>query len=355
MPALIDAAERQRVARAGKVQVGREVDSATATVVQAYARAWQLVRDDLLAGAAEAERVATETGRVDSPAAYRSVRLAQALDKLSVLLGRAGELTGVTVRDAVPPLVRLPADLLRQLGGMVPGPMRLRFDRVSEAELDAIVRRTTQSITSQSRALTDDAQQQLRTSLVRATAAGQGPRQAARELIRATGANVARGGVAEGAVANAREAFAGGMTRAMVLTRTELIDASRVATTATYLSAGDLVQGWVWVATESPRTCRACWAMHGTQHRPDEHQDGHQQCRCTQVPILEGETAADTGVRSREEAFSRMSRTQQEQAVGAKALAHLDAGGSWDDLVRQRNNPGWRSSRVPTPLSALSS
>lgn len=357
MPALIDQAERQRVLRAGKVAVGAEVDSATAAVVQSYARAWQLVRDDLLAAAAEAELEAIRDGRPDTPAAYRTARLTQTLERLAVLLGRAGELTGVVVRDAVPPLVAIPAEVMGTLADSVQraGLYGGAVGRVAEAELDAIVRRTTQAITSASRPLSDQAQQQLRSALVRATATGQGPRQAARELIRSTRTPLERGGIGEAVVANAREGFAGGMTRAMTIVRTELIDASRQATTATYLAAGDLVTGWQWVATRSERTCSACWAMHGTVHAPDEHQDGHQQCRCTQSPILAGERPGDTGVPDREALFRGMTRSQQLSAIGRDRLAYLDAGGSWDDLVQQRNNRGWRSSRVPVPVKELAS
>lgn len=51
--------------------------------------------------------------------------------------------------------------------------------------------------------------------------------------------------------------------RSLTIARTETTRAYREANRQTMLANSDVLEGWVWHAALDPRTCSACWAMHG--------------------------------------------------------------------------------------------
>lgn len=355
-------AQRDKVAilEGGKVTVGRQVDAVTAAAVDQYVAAWASVRDDLVRTAAEAARLARETGDPRNPAAYRTARLQRSLDELTAQLQRLGMATGVEVTNVVPPVMDVPQQVLRELE-VAGAPM---FTRAPAGELQAIVRRQQEAIASKYLVLSVEAEQSMRDALLRGIARGEGADAVARGMVRQAQANTAArlgigsaaelDGAAASIVAEVRQAFAGGMQRAMVLARTELVDASRVATTASYLASPDVVQGWEWMATLDERTCPACWGMHGQVFAPDVHQEGHQQCRCTQSPLLTGERPGENGLQDRDAAFQAMDREEQLQVLGPQRLALLEAGKvTLADMAQRRDNSGWRAGYYATPLADL--
>lgn len=354
------AAERAAAVRAGRITVGRQVDAATRAIVEAYTRAWQQVRDDLVAAAVEAEARALATGDVANPAAYRTARLQASLRELTRQLRALARIAGVEVTGLVPPAVTVPRQVISRLskaGG-------LRFNLPPSRALEAVVRRSVERIASDYAALSADAEQALRTALLRGVAGGRGVDPVARDMVREARrltaarhgvdlADLEAGQVAERIVTEVRGAFGGGMSRALVLARTELIDASRYATTASYLASPGLITGWRWLATLDARTCPACWSMHGRLFKPDEHLAGHQQCRCVSVPVLATDRPGDGDVGHAPAAFRALPREQQLQVMGPARLAYLDAGGAWDRLAVRRDNPGWRHAHYATPVRDL--
>lgn len=95
-------------------------------------------------------------------------------------------------------------------------------------------------------------------------AAGYNPRKMARQVSRAFGVQT---------------------TRALTITRTETLRAYREASRQSYEANPRLVTGWRWVSALDRRTCAACWAMHGSEHKVDEQLDGHPNCRCVMAPL----------------------------------------------------------------------
>lgn len=89
--------------------------------------------------------------------------------------------------------------------------------------------------------------------------------------------------------------------RALLIARTEMLGAYRIAATATYRANADVLDGWVWLATDDARTCAFCLSMNGTLHPLDEDMSGtHPNCRCTQQPKTKSTAAilADLGLTS---------------------------------------------------------
>lgn len=359
---------KRDAARVLRVKVGRQVDRVVADLVQAYARAWQQTRDELLRAITEAEAQAASLGQRPE-AGMRTQRLQAALDALTVQLRQLNAYAGVTVSGVVPATVTAPGLVfvsLARLSGLAP-------EALAATTLQAIVQRTTSAIASDYRKLTPAAEEALRQSLVQGITQGKGPRDVARTMIDTARAEAAarygltveqvndlrRAGVAEDVVGAVRGAFAGGEARALTLARTELIDASRFATTTSYVASG-MVTGWRWVSALDSRTCPACWGMHNSVHGVTEHQLGHQNCRCTQVPILAGEDDAASDMGDPDAMLRRMLRdgtaAQRRDLVvsfGQQRLDYLAAGGKVADLAARRENPGWRPAYVVRPLREL--
>ena len=104
--------------------------------------------------------------------------------------------------------------------------------------------------------------------------------------------------------------------------------------------------------------CRACLAMHGTEHDLDEPGPlGHQQCRCGRVPRTK--TWAElgfTGIRERKPAiqdaesfFNNLPETDQRAILGNRGYEAWKRGdypmSAWS---KRQQNTGWRDSFVPT-------
>jgi uncharacterized protein with gpF-like domain len=353
-------------ARALQVRVARSVDPIVAALVQAYARAWQQVRGELMQAIAEGEATALLTGQ-PGVAGIRTMRLQRALDQLTRELQALDQLAGVQVSGAVAAVATAPGHVLEQLlrlsGLAAPG--------FSDRALQRLIQRASGAITSDYLALSRDAQEALREALVRGMVNGQGPRDVARSMVdrarQLTAArygltpeqvdDLRRAGVAEDVVGAVDGAFAGHKNRALVIARTELVDASRGATNLSYVQSG-MVVGWRWLCAMDRRTCPACWGMHNTVVMdPSQFQNGHQQCRCAQVPVLAGEelAASDLGDPDQllRQALHGPGADTLLQSFGPQRIKYLQQGGSVRDLAVLRENPGWRPAYVVKPIREL--
>lgn len=87
------------------------------------------------------------------------------------------------------------------------------------------------------------------------------------------------------------------------------------------------VEQWVWSANiGSPRTCRACVAMHGTRHPVDEVLNDHHRGRCAMVPVtptwaqLGFAGGVDPVIEPGVEWFNRQPADVQREVIGNNAL-----------------------------------
>lgn len=159
-------------------------------------------------------------------------------------------------------------------------------------------------------------------------------------------------------------AFNIGLARALVIARTEALDAHRQAAAIGQAANSDVLNGWIWLARLDRYTCSACFVMHGSVHALSEMgPDGHQQCRCQRVPKAKswqelgidiGMTEPDDLIPDGQTIFRSMPREHQLRILGPTRLRLLDSGEiEWGDLATERRNPGWRRSYVPTPVNRL--
>jgi hypothetical protein len=297
------------------------------------------------------ELLAAQTkDRVTRAIMLRSVRLrvilAQIADRLDTLAASSavtitGDLRGV-VRDAAMAQREI---LTSQLPGLVDPRDLLVNVRASDQALEAIVRRATEQITSRLRPMSPAAYETVRRELIRGVAVGSNPRATARRMVDRAGAG-----------------FNGGLTRALVISRTETLDAHRVAAQHSQAQQSEVLAGWIWHCHLSKRTCPSCLAKHGTLHPLDEPgPEDHPQGRCVRLAKVKPWSELglafdepDDEVSDARAWFDALPAADQVAIMGQRRLDLLNAGSiGWEDLTQRRTSPGWRDSWVVTPVTAL--
>jgi SPP1 gp7 family putative phage head morphogenesis protein len=160
--------------------------------------------------------------------------------------------------------------------------------------------------------------QAVRAALIEGVGIGLGPRQIAREVVKATNLSA---------------------VRALRIARNETLRAFRSASQETYKANADVLRGWVWWASISRRTCPVCIAMHGTFHSLDETFASHVACRCVQLPMTR---AAPLRVERGADAFRRMKADDQRAILGVGKFLEYSAGRlDLADLVARTRDARW--------------
>jgi SPP1 gp7 family putative phage head morphogenesis protein len=251
-------------------------DARQAAVVSAWDAAWGSVADEVIAYADAWAEAVGEFARFSSIPYARRVNLEQSIDHIASRLANTNTATAQQTLKALELVTpRAEADtaaLALAQSGAVP------WLPTDPAAVDAIVQRSTQQITVRSYVLSREGTAAMKSALRVGVAAGDNPRRIARQMVKTT----------EGV-------FNGGLARAEVIARTEVMDAYRAAAHETMRANADVLAGWTWLCELSDRTCPSCLAMDGTLHSLDEPgPNDHHQGRCTSIPALK--TRKDLGL-----------------------------------------------------------
>lgn len=137
-------------------------------------------------------------------------------------------------------------------------------------------------------------------------------------------------------------------TRALTISRTEVLRSFRAASIATYRAHDDTVDGWQWLSALDSRTCVVCWSMHGTVHPVTEPFASHPNCRCSPIPVV-GPRLLKPGA----EEFAKLPESRQRETLGPRAYELYRSGQiGIADLVRKGRNE-WGPYRTRMPLKDL--
>lgn len=342
--------ETLRLAEHLRVIVGREVDETTRILVQSWARAWEQVNVEWQVAIAELVGM-TSGGAWPSPRQVaRATRAQQALQLTYSKVVRLAELAGVTVSTSARTVTTETAFWQARLiasqlpAGTDVASVAAGFNRVDPAAIDWIVDRTTQQVTALHKPLTDEMTEAMKRALVRGVAVGDNPRKVADDMLR-----------------QVQRQFNGGLTRALVIARTEMLDAHRAAAHAQQAANTDVLAGWYWQAKLDTRTCPSCWAQHGHVHDLAELGPlDHQQGRCTRLPKLKSwedlgigglDDEPDDEITDARAVFDAMSHDDQVAVMGPKRLRALQQGQiTWEDLSLLRPSSDWRDSYGVAPI-----
>ena len=311
------------------------LDHHTTTLTAAWATSWASVAGELEAALLEL----AEDGDVPGWRIERSRRAQQGLAAAGRALEDLAELTGVTISEDAARAIGLGMDgEIAMIGTQLPPGQSVV--RVDDAQVSAMLGRTTQQITAVSWPISAETDLAIRAELARGMIVGDNPREAARRMMQAT----------EGR-------FTGGLTRALNISRTEMLDAMRTAQHATdQVNAGTLA-GWTWGAHLDSRTCISCISMHGTEWPleepgPIDHHSG----RCARLPRTKswaelgftGIPEPDLGMVNAVEWFDGLTEEEQRAMLGPRGFDAWQAGTfPMDQWSARKGNDGWRDSFVP--------
>lgn len=144
------------------------------------------------------------------------------------------------------------------------------------------------------------------------------------------------------------------LARAQTIARTETHRAFRESSRLA-MQANPLVDQWVWHASLSPRTCSACWSMHGEIFDTDQPMGSHPNCRCTMLPKVTPPAwmtdAPDIEYPTGERLFAELSGDAQRQILGPGKYAAYERGDiTLRDTVRVRETAEWGTTRSTQSL-----
>jgi SPP1 gp7 family putative phage head morphogenesis protein len=177
--------------------------------------------------------------------------------------------------------------------------------------------------------------------LVQAIVLGHGPRQIARDL---------------------RADFGGSLTKALTIARTEVLRSYRQAAHQTYKKNSDVIDGWIWQASLSGRTCPACIALNGTFHTVDETLDDHVNGKCTMLPKTKpwadlgfgGVEETSIEIESGEDWFARQAEKTQRSVLGDAGFEAYNSGAvKLGDFVGTNYSPQWGTMRYAKSLKEI--
>ncbi|QXT62747.1 phage minor head protein [Tessaracoccus palaemonis] len=256
------------LAAQAKAHTTATVDAYTYQQIRAWAQAWDDIAAEFDAKLARLQKLGRFADAMDTERLRQLQQsMSQVVDRrLAELINETGAQVGATNRQLANQTVADMADVLRSQVDPSYWPGFIR--PVPQATLDWVADRATQQITVRNYFLQVDATKAMKRELMIGLAAGDNPNDAARRMIRRV----------EGE-------FNGGLTRATVISRTEMLDATRHAALEQRKANADILDGWIWHADLSSRTCPACWSLHGSVHPVEEAGPiDHHQGRCTALP-----------------------------------------------------------------------
>lgn len=340
-----------RISAQLRIRLDEQVDVAVRELVQAWARAWTQVEPVWEAAIADLVENSRD-GRW--PTARQIARADQARRAMEVVTREIldlAEFTGVTVLASTREVTAETALWqARLIASQYPvdeqtATLLATLRRVDPQAIGAIVERTTEIIESRKRPLARDAREAMRQALVRGVTLGENPKAAARRML-----------------ALSEQRFLGGLSRALTIARTEILDAHRSAAAAHHFDHDDVLTGWTWTSALDRRTCPSCWAMHGrvfplAQPGPEDHQCG----RCMRVPTTRSWKTLGFDVEeppsllvNAQTKFAELPPAQQLAIMGPVRLQALNSGAlTWKQLAVKRETPGWRDSWAPIPVKGV--
>lgn len=333
-----------------RTSVASRVDGVTQDLDRAWVRAWNEVAREWESAIDELVQARVDGAWPPPETVRRARRAALAVQATQKVLRDLDLVVSARISAELSGLVNQAVDFQRSLvASQLPGvtaTVAAQFNRVDSDALNSIVQRTSEQVQSKAWALSSASVEAMKVELVRGVAYGLHPNVAARRMLeRVDGL------------------FNGGLARAKVIARTEMLDAHRTASRAQQDRMKEVIQGWAWIATFDKRTCPSCLSLHGTEYPltqagPLDHQQG----RCDRLPITKSwkELGYDvpepvgTELPDSRAWFDSLPRADREQILGKDRLSLLDDGKiTWSDLAQRRDTSGWRPSFAPTPIKDL--
>jgi SPP1 gp7 family putative phage head morphogenesis protein len=257
--------------RFSQAALSRERKAATA-LVRAWGTAWQRLEQDAIRLIEQIDAERSAGREVSRALLLRQARVQELQRQVEAEMARLMPFTDETVRQAQGQAIQAALDESRRLvqaGLPFPGQATARlmaaWNRVPVASLESLVGvlQDGSPLANLLDELGTQTAQDIGEALVNGLVAGRNPRIIAGEMRRQSGL---------------------GLTRALRISRTEVLRAHRSAALMAYRMNSRVVRGWRRYAKMDIRTCAACIMAHGRFYRLDEMPDFHVQDRCALIP-----------------------------------------------------------------------
>ena len=145
--------------------------------------------------------------------------------------------------------------------------------------------------------------------------------------------------------------FGIGLQKALLISRTEMLRAYRMATQEQYRSS-EVVTQYKRLAVKDDKTCLGCLMQDGETFENAEDFSEHPNGRCVLVPVVRGGFAPQWT--SGKDWLAGLSPERQRGIMGQERYELWQSGAiTLDDLSTLRENATWGGSFVPTPLKDL--
>ncbi len=352
-------------------QLLREERKAATAMVRAYAESWKRIKAQLVKLDTEYARAAARGGDVSLNWYYQNVRAMQLQEQIARELNKFAKNAGKTITAEQARAIRESREFALDLIRLnAPKGLAIDFNRLPVKTIETMVGMNqpesplTKLLSRNGAKAFQDAQE----ALVQGVALGQNPRKIAPVLRDTLGMN---------------------LSKALTISRTEVMRAQRETAQAIYQANDDVVKGWRWSSACDDTTCEACFAMHGTEHPMSEKMDTHPNCRCVAEPLtytyeelgarfgmdlsaadkagpsleeifkkygIKGERAEQIRRRyaSGEDAFKSLSDTAQRNILGpTKYAAWKDGKFEFSDLVVKTYSSEWGEGMKTASLKEL--
>lgn len=304
--------------------------SAAVRLARAYSRAFgaiqmelELVLGKIAAARAAGQEVGPawlfQAGRLQELERQTLIEISRFAQEARLVIGAEQATAARQGSEAASQMIALasPAPII-----VAPGALTAGFASLPTAAIETIVGTLTQgaALDALLASFGAEAAQRISTRLIQGIALGQNPRKIARLV---------------------REDMGGSLSRALTISRTEVMRAWRESARATYRANGDVVRGWIWWSALDRTTCASCLAQHGSRHPASEVMATHPRCRCVPIPDVDpsfGLPDVETGT----EWFARQPpELQAEVLAPGKLAAYRGNRVRLDDMVAHRDSPVW--------------
>jgi SPP1 gp7 family putative phage head morphogenesis protein len=339
-----------------KLQLLRENDKALREMARTYAAVWKKLKpqfDQLTKQIEEARRL---NQKVKPSWIFRQQRYRLLMNQAEAEIMRFGKFASGAIGDQQRKALTLGVNHSTELMQLSLGPApqevvragyRVSWARIPKEALQNIVGVLADGspLSYKFKGMPQEIAQGVKDVISTGIAQGQNPRVMAREI---------------------RKQFDGALSNALTTCRTETMRAYRTASHENYRANSDVCSGWVWLASESPRTCPACWSRHGSFHTLDEDLIDHVRGRCSPAPVCRGwqdlypdldmSGIKDTSAKPFDptESFNKMNRVDKLRVLGPTRLKMLESGEiTLRDLATTQKSDKWGDSIRPKNLKEL--
>ncbi len=242
----------------------------------AYGAIWARLTGDLDTLLAKVEAARAQGQLITSAWLYQEQRLLELVSQVESQMGLFADGTDLQIAAAQHAAALAAADhttALMAAGIGAPVGVGLTFNRLPIEAIDQLVGRTYDGspLSGLLGQLGPETGQAALDALVRGLAAGDGPRQIARAL---------------------RDVLDVAYSKALTISRTEVLNAYRGAALANYQANSDVVNMWEWHA--DPKACDLCKAKHGQRYPLSTPFEEHPNGRCAPIPVTK--TWAELGI-----------------------------------------------------------